>query len=697
MSAPPRKQNEAAPWGLLPEFVGRWIGDDLEARARFKTRVVQVLIVLNVVFATRYIVWRSMYSVNWELWVFALALLAAEIFSYTDCLLFGMNMWRLRQRSEAPPAPPDRTVDVFITTYNEPVDLVRETARAAREIRYPHQTWILDDGNRAEMRQCAEELGVGYLVRDQNWQGKDRHAKAGNIINAMNHTSGEFILILDADQVPRPQILDRVLGWFDDEKVAFVQTPQWFKNTPAGDPFGTDAPLFYGPIQAGKDGWNSAFFCGSNAVLRREALMRIGVVWYARELEKRVHAALRASDRLLRRTLHRLRSTADLRALQAIGDVIVLVKEARTALRIGQPLQAVTWTFQRGLERVSRAIVEEDLAQIRAELEGLPGYDPSFDDEQMEALLRNMSNRDMSPLGAIGAVKALMTGIDLDRSDEAVPVLPFSTVSVTEDMATAMRLHAQGWTSIYHHEVLAVGLAPEDLHSALQQRLRWAQGTIQVLLRENPLLVKGLTLPQRLLYFGTMWSYLSGFAAVVYLVAPILYLVFGLMPVEAYSVQFFGYLLPWLAVNQLLFMVVGYGLATRRGQQYSLALFPLWLKAVTTTIGNVYFGRKLGFVVTPKTRQDGPHLWLVWPQLLMMALLGVAIVIGFVRLGLGYTDDPAPILINTFWAVYSLAMLSVVLQAATWRPRVPARLEADAAAVAATAKTKAVIRPVSGS
>ena len=69
-----------------------------------------------------------------------------------------------------------------------------------------------------------------------------------------------------------------------------MQTPQWFYNVPPGDPFGSQAPLFYGPIQQGKDGWNAAFFCGSNAVLRREALMQLGVGQYVRELERRVPA-----------------------------------------------------------------------------------------------------------------------------------------------------------------------------------------------------------------------------------------------------------------------------------------------------------------------------------------------------------------------------------------------------------------------
>src|SRR5262249_46882125 len=141
--------------------------------------------------------------------------------------------------------------------------------------------------------------GAGYLVRSTEWVGRGRHAKAGNLNNALFQTDGEFLLILDADQIPAPSILDRTLGYFRDPKVAFVQTPQWFYNVPPGDPFGSQAPLFYGPIQQGKDGWNAAFFCGSNAVLRREALMQIGIARYTWELDRKVRRALAAADRML--------------------------------------------------------------------------------------------------------------------------------------------------------------------------------------------------------------------------------------------------------------------------------------------------------------------------------------------------------------------------------------------------------------
>jgi cellulose synthase (UDP-forming) len=170
------------------------------------------------------------------------------------------------------------------------------------------------------------------------------------------------------------------------------------------------------------------------------------------------------------------------------------------------------------------------------------------------------------------------------------------------------------------------------------------------------------------MYFATMWSYLSGFFAPVYLIAPVLYLVFGWLPVNAVSGEFFWRLIPYLIVNQLLFTVIAWGLPTWRGQQYSLALFPIWIKAVTSAVGSVHFGQKLGFVVTPKTRQGGVSLQLVRPQLVFMALLVVAIMFGLGRLALGLHDDGIPVLVNVVWAIYDLVALSVVLDAVLHRP-----------------------------
>jgi cellulose synthase (UDP-forming) len=335
----------------------------------------------------------------------------------------------------------------------------------------------------------------------------------------------------------------------------------------------------------------------------------------------------------------------------------------------------VTWGFQRRVAEASRLLVSEDLARIRAELADIPGLDPADLESNLSAALDDeetltaLTGRITSPLAAIETVRNLLLAVDVDRGHEAQPVMPMSTISVTEDMATAMRLHSLGWKSVYHNEVLAKGLAPEDLRTSFQQRLRWAQGTIQVALRENPLAVGGLSLGQRLMYLATMWSYFSGFFSAVYLIAPILYLVFGVLPVQALSATFFLHLVPYLLVNQLLFIVVGWKLPTWRGQQYSLALFPLWIKAVTSAAGNVFFGRKLGFVVTPKTRQGGGAQYsLVRTQLIIGALLIASVLIGFAKLLLGITHDTFAVLVNDLWVGYDLLALSVVLRAVRYQP-----------------------------
>jgi cellulose synthase (UDP-forming) len=643
-------------------------------RAGFWSRrtLLRVLIVLTLVCGVNYLVWRWLYSVHWVDWWIAVPLVLAETYSLVDAFLFGTTMWRIRERGEPPP-PVDATVDVFITTYNEPIELVMATARAALAIDRPHRTWILDDGARDELRQAAEVAGVGYLTRSADWADRPRHAKAGNLNNALVATDGEFLLILDADQVPDPAILDRTLGYFRDPRVALVQTPQWFVNVDESDPLGSQAPLFYGPIQQGKDGWNAAFFCGSNAVLRREALMQIGVVGYVRGVERAVREALDAAGKVVREA-RRTAAEHGPAVVRALDEVAAAVGVSRAELKRGEPLSEVTHRFQQRVDEAGRGVVAADAEALRADLAAIDAL-PIASDRELgavvvdEVALDRLAARDWSPLGALESVKALVRAVDVDMVDEAQPVMPMATISVTEDMATAMRLHSAGWRTVYHHEVLARGLAPEDLRSMLHQRLRWSQGTLQVMLKENPLTQPGLSIGQRLMYFATMWSYLSGFAAVVYIAAPVLYLLFGIRPVQTFGGDFLVRLLPYLIITQVLFSVVGYGIRTWRGQQYSLALFPLWIRACTTAVGNVFFGRSLGFVVTPKERQQGGGIpWrLIRPQVVAMVVLVVAAVVGLVRLWLGLAPTAEGTWVNLVWVVYDLVVLSVVIEAARYR------------------------------
>lgn len=629
------------------------------------------LAVITVGLGCNYIVWRWFYSLNLNRWWIAIPLVIAETYSLIDVALFGLTMWRSQQRKSPPLARPGLSVDIFITTYNESVDLVRGTAIASRAITYPHKTWILDDGARAEMRELASEVDVGYVTRSEAWKDRPRHAKAGNLNNALMITEGEFLLVLDSDQVPKPEILDHVLGYFDDERVAFVQTPQVFENVTSGDPLGSQAPLFYGPIQQGKDGWNAAFFCGSNAVLRREALMQLGVVYYVKDLERAVTKAIRGADRLIAKARHA--DGANNPAVHmALDEIAAAVKKARIAIANGDPIALVTYDIQLHLASVGSAMVAADLQLLSEDIDAIK----AMADEQDESLhefidvkktVAALSHRELSPLGAIESIRTLLQSLDVDRSGEAQPIMPMATISVTEDMATAMRLHSMGWHSVYHHETLVLGLAPEDLGSMLTQRLRWAQGTMQVMFKENPLLKSGLTFAQRLMYFATMWSYLSGFAAIAFIAAPVVFLCFGILPVRSTALVYFLHFLPFMIANQLLFFVASRGKTTWRGQQYSLALFPIWIKATTTAAISVIFRRGLNFAVTPKNRQEGAHPWhLISIQIASAGLLIFSTIVGIVRIVLG-VGEPIGTSINIAWVILNLANFSVLIQAVLYQ------------------------------
>lgn len=607
--------------------------------------LVRTCVVTTLALGVNYIIWRWFYTLNWHAWWIAVPLVCAETYNFIDVFFFGFTVWRAEAKHVIRLPADGLTVDVFITTYNEPIDLVVATAKAAQKIRYPHRTWILDDGARHEMRIAAEGLGVGYIQRGPNWANLPLHAKAGNLNNALMSTDGEFLLILDADQVPYLEILDHTLSYFEDPKVALVQTPQWFGNVSTYDPLGSQPPPFYGPIQQGKNAWNATFFCGSNAILRREALMQLGLKRYVKEIEVAVEAALRSADRILMRTQ---RSTAaDIPEVQnALKRVGRAVADARVAIGHGETISAATYALQQRITEVSQEMVKSDLHLMNQDLAAI---------------------REFSPLGALEAVSNLLRSLDVDRADQGQPLMPLATVSVTEDMATSMRLHASGWKSVYHHEILAIGLAPEDLSSMLKQRLRWAQGTIQVMLRENPLVQRGLTLAQKLMYFATMWNYLSGFAAIVYFVAPVVYLCFGILPVKSISPTYFYHFIPFMIANQLLFFIVSKGISTWRGQQYSLVLFPIWLKAVTGAFMNVYFNRPLGFVVTPKTRQERGNEWrLIKYQIIVAVVLLIAAGIGITRLVHGMSE-PIGTFVNVSWVIWDLGLLSILFHAVRFR------------------------------
>ncbi len=238
----------------------------------------RVAVILAVLAALRYFHWR--FEDTWNPvapWFFVL-FLAAELVGFGEVLLFFATTWR--QRRHEPPVPrPGQSVDVYIATYNEPVSLLRDTAVCAVSLSYPHTTWILDDGNRPEVAALARELGCEYLARSDR-----SHAKAGNLNHALGKTTGDFVVTLDADHVPMPDLIERLLGFFEDPTVGLVQANQDFYNM---DSFQHDTDwedeaawqqqeLFFNVIQPGKDALDAGMYCGSPAMIRRAALEAVG-------------------------------------------------------------------------------------------------------------------------------------------------------------------------------------------------------------------------------------------------------------------------------------------------------------------------------------------------------------------------------------------------------------------------------------
>src|SRR4029077_845817 len=141
-------------------------------------------------------------------------------------LLVGWyNAFHLEQ-PEPIAAPEGLSVAIFTTSApGEPYDMFVRTLAAAREVRYPHTTYLLDDTRDPRFALLAEEMGAGHMELI-GLPG----AKAGKINEALKRTTEEFILVLDPDHIPLPEFLDRVLGYFADPLVGFVQVCQAYHN-----------------------------------------------------------------------------------------------------------------------------------------------------------------------------------------------------------------------------------------------------------------------------------------------------------------------------------------------------------------------------------------------------------------------------------------------------------------------------------
>lgn len=198
-----------------------------------------------------------------------------------------------------------------------------------------------------------------------------------------------------------------------------------------------------------------------------------------------------------------------------------------------------------------------------------------------------------------------------------------ATSTITEDAETALALHARGLNSAYVARPMISGLAPETFSGFIRQRMRWAQGMIQILLLKNPLTHPGLSIPQRLCYLSSCLYWFFPFASVIFLLAPTLFIFFGLKIYAATPLEIVAYTLPqyWLAlrISHFLYGSVRWPFVS---QLYEILQSMFSLIAIWETIRNPRAPR---FQVTPKgERLDEDFVSpLAWPFYVVLALLAL--------------------------------------------------------------------------
>lgn len=297
-SASPRPTLVLAPRREDPAPVQPGAGGRALPESPGRKAVIRSLAVAALVGSVAYLIWRAVATLDLSGWYVALPLLGLEVHHAVGIALYTFSLW------DVDPLPGWRRVEttplrlaILIPTYDEGEEVLLPVVAAAVSIAPKHETWVLDDGKRPQVEQLAHALGAHYLAR-----GDNRDAKAGNINAALRVIEADLIAVFDADHVVSPDFLHDTLVYFDDPKVAVVQTPQDFYNTESfehnvrrGRRFNEQA-VFYRVIMPAKNRWNAVFWCGTNAVVRVEALRQVGGVATGTVTED-IHTSIRLHRR----------------------------------------------------------------------------------------------------------------------------------------------------------------------------------------------------------------------------------------------------------------------------------------------------------------------------------------------------------------------------------------------------------------
>jgi len=248
-----------------------------------------------------------------------------------------------------------------------------------------------------------------------------------------------------------------------------------------------------------------------------------------------------------------------------------------------------------------------------------------------------------------------MCGTNMVIRREALEEAGGMSESITEDFITSQYIHAKGWRSAYVPEVLAEGLAPEDMLSYYKQQFRWARGSLEVIFKYNPLFRKGLSWDQKMQYISSAGYYLSGLFVMINAVFPLVYFFTGAVPFQISTMALAVAFLPYIFLTVLTLMISSNYSFTFRAVSFSMSSFLIHSKAFL----DIILGRKSGFTVTPKKGTSANFIYLVLPHIFYIAITFLGIGVAMARDGL-----TASLMSNISWSMFNIAVFIPFIAAA---------------------------------
>lgn len=600
---------------------------------KFRTILFQFFGILTVALGIAYLNWRWRHSLNYDSLTFSIFLVSAETLSFLSTVMIIINFWSNKDPVKNPPVHylseiedlqgrPDRPVrvDVFIATYNEDVELVRYSIIDAKKLNYPY-----DD----------VEIKI-YVLDDGRRDGRDPNKEnmkvvaeeegVGYLIREHNegYKAGNLKNALEHTNGDIFAILDADTRPFPD---FLVNTTGYFKN-------------------------------------RKMAWVQTPQWFY---------------------------DTTEPQILASVLNV---------KLKITKPKNI----FGKGLARINNFL----FGKIEVN-EDIFGNDPRL---FYDVILRKRNFYNAAFCCGAGSVhrrEAIMSLAVKDFADKVrnfrsallskkknikeindetsallkkEEIIPFK-FHASEDIYTSIMLHADKenrWESVQHAGVECRMLSTQDLDSWIKQHQRYAEGSLDIALKDNPMFIKGLSLGQRICYFSTIWSYFAPLWILIFLLSPVVFFFSLELPVKAYSFEFFKYFLPFQIINTLTMLLGCWGIATKRGDQYYISSF--WFMILSLI--SVVRGKKVKFNVTPKGKSFAKNTPHILPHIIIIALTLLGIIYNAILLYLDRHPTPSGFAANSFWCIFNIISLSIMIRAAYWKPAEEEQTEEETATVAET-------------